>query len=273
MEGDVLVTDASDHAIAAGHTSAYVLQNALTRRAQLYSLPGLHAKVMVLGDTAVIGSANISNSSAGGLVEAAWVTNASGAVGMAVALIAKLAAEAVPIDAAFLRRILKLEVKSSPSRPTTRIEEIKLPKHRTWIVSVRELSREPTAESEAAEFGMVKARKELSDVASETSWMRWTNTCRFRREGAVGDTVIRIWTRAGMSRLLVYRHAPIVRCQDEEGCTRFFVEDYSDCEETCISMTTFMELLKAAGFTGKIGESPTREIPNQLAEVLQTLWP
>lgn len=38
-EGDVLVTDASDHAIAAGRPSAHVLQDAFTRKVRLYSLP------------------------------------------------------------------------------------------------------------------------------------------------------------------------------------------------------------------------------------------
>ena len=273
-EGDLLVTDASDHAIAAGQTSARLLQNALTRKVRLYSLPGLHAKVMVLGDTVVIGSANISNSSARDLVEAAWVTNASGAVGMAVALIAKLAAEAFPIDARFLERILKIEVKSPPpgSRRPAGARPIKVPEHRTWIVSVREMSREPAAESEAIENGMVKAREQLGDEASEASWMRWTNNSRFRKEAAVGDTVIRIWTRAGTVRPLVYRHAPIVRRQDEGTCTLFYVEDFADCEATYVSMTRFLELLRSTGFTGKLGASPTREIPNQLACSLEELW-
>lgn len=272
--GDVLVTDASDHAIAAGHTSARLLQNALARKVKLYSLPGLHAKVMVLGDTAVIGSANISNSSARDLVEAAWVTNASGAVGMAVALIAKLTGEAVPIDARFLERISKIDVKPPPpgSRRPTGARPINVPEHRTWIVSVREMSREPAGESEAIESGMAKAREKLGDEASEASWMRWTNNSRFRKEAAVGDTVIRIWTRAGTVRPLVYRHAPIVCRQDEERCTRFFVEDFSDCEDTYVSMTKFLELLTSAGFTGKLGVSPTREIPNRLARYLEELW-
>lgn len=88
---------------------------------------------MVLGDTAVIGSANVSSSSARDLIEAAWVTNASSAVGMAVALIAKLAEEAAPIDARFLARILKIEVKSAPegSRRPAGARSIKVPEHRT----------------------------------------------------------------------------------------------------------------------------------------------
>src|SRR3989337_4427162 len=59
-QGDTLVVDASDDAIQAGQTSGSVLQRALTRGARVVSIPRLHAKVMVFGATAVVGSANIS---------------------------------------------------------------------------------------------------------------------------------------------------------------------------------------------------------------------
>ncbi len=109
-QDDILVTDASDHAIASGLTSAKFLQEALGRGSRLYSLAGLHAKVMVLGDTAVIGSANISHSSAHALIEAAWVTTMSTAVGMVVSLVHQLVEQAEEIDAAFIRRILAIRV-------------------------------------------------------------------------------------------------------------------------------------------------------------------
>lgn len=99
------------------------------------------------------------------------------------------------------------------------------------------MRREPAGESEAIESGMANAREMLGDEASEASWMRWTNNSRFRKEAAVGDTVIRIWTRAGTVRPLVYRHAPIVRRQDEETCTRFFRRGLRRLRGDHISMT------------------------------------
>src|SRR5689334_17400355 len=74
---DLLITDASPHAIACGDTSAKVLQTLASRNVLLYSCPGLHAKVLLLGDIAVIGSGNMSASSADVLVEAGIMTNST----------------------------------------------------------------------------------------------------------------------------------------------------------------------------------------------------
>src|SRR5688572_22041220 len=59
-EDDLLVVDASDMAIACGETDREVLTRAFSRGVRLYSLPDLHAKLFVFDDTAVIGSANLS---------------------------------------------------------------------------------------------------------------------------------------------------------------------------------------------------------------------
>ena len=73
--GDVLVTDASDNAIACGETSALVLEAAIARGAEIYSCQGLHAKVIAFDSVVVIGSANLSSRSERDLVEAAWVSD------------------------------------------------------------------------------------------------------------------------------------------------------------------------------------------------------
>src|SRR5690349_14371375 len=67
---DVLIVDASDNTIAAGGTSAKLLKSLLQRGVRLYSVPGLHAKVYLFDQTAVIGSANLSKHSTT-LIEAA----------------------------------------------------------------------------------------------------------------------------------------------------------------------------------------------------------
>lgn len=68
-EGDTLIVDASDEAIKCGKTSAKVLQEFYNNGADLYSLAGLHAKAIVFGGTAYIGSANLSKNSQNHLLE------------------------------------------------------------------------------------------------------------------------------------------------------------------------------------------------------------
>lgn len=71
--GDVLVVDLSEGVVASGLTNPAALRRYLRDGVELYSSPGLHAKVFVLGDTAVVGSSNMSKSSEDDLREAILV--------------------------------------------------------------------------------------------------------------------------------------------------------------------------------------------------------
>jgi hypothetical protein len=274
-DGDVLVTDASDHAIAMGQTDAQVLAKAFKRGAELYSLPGLHTKVLLLGGSAVIGSANLSDSSATNLVEAAWVTDAPAAVGMATSLVQQLTSQAKKIDEEFLKRILKIEVKAhaKPAGGTAKPKKVKIPKHASWILGVHELVKDFPDEQEAIESGTATAEGKVTKASSDVSWIRWTGNSRFRSEAKEGDTVIQIWSRRKVKKpSAVYRHAPIVHRQDEDSCTRFFVEDFTDCEDTSITWSDFKKLATRVGLNGKIGPASARPIAEAYSNALFALW-
>jgi hypothetical protein len=68
--GSRLVVDASKAAVASGQTCPADLAVLQKRDVRIYSVPNLHAKVFVMGRTAYIGSANVSENSAHGLIEA-----------------------------------------------------------------------------------------------------------------------------------------------------------------------------------------------------------
>lgn len=91
--GDVLVCDATDNAISSGQTSAEVLRRTCARGTKVYSSPGLHAKAIVVGRIAIVGSANMSASSASTLDEAAIFTDDARAVAGVRMLVAQLAEE------------------------------------------------------------------------------------------------------------------------------------------------------------------------------------
>lgn len=73
--GDVLVVDASDESIKTGRTSAKTLSAFHKAGVELWSRAKLHAKVMLLDDWAVIGSANASQQSKTTYTEAAIITD------------------------------------------------------------------------------------------------------------------------------------------------------------------------------------------------------
>jgi hypothetical protein len=198
--GDTLVTDASDGAIAGGQTDAEVLARARGQGAELYSVKGLHTKVLLLDGVAVIGSANLSASSVDSLVEAAWVTDHPAAVGMASALIEQLQAQADEIDDDFIGRIRKIPVSRRGGRPGKKPPPIKLSPHQTWVLGVKELIREFPDEADAIAEGEAIAGAARTRKGSTVGWIRWTGRSAFRERARPGDSVIQIWTKHGAKR-------------------------------------------------------------------------
>jgi hypothetical protein len=79
--GDVLVCDASERAVLNGATNPRHIADFLVAGVEVWSEEGLHAKVVVvLPRRAFVGSANASNNSANGLVEAVLETSDAAAV-------------------------------------------------------------------------------------------------------------------------------------------------------------------------------------------------
>jgi len=273
--GDILITDASKRAIASGQTDARLLAGAFKRGAKLYSHPGLHSKILLLGGTVVIGSANLSESSASTMVEAAWVTDNPAAVGMATSFINQLTNQAISIDQGFLDKIQKIKVTPQPrfKGKGAKPKQVIIPKHRTWVVGVHELKKDYPDEQEFIESGTAAAEAKVTKSSSEVSWIRWTGTTRFRTEAKEGDAVIQMWSAHGSKTpSAVYRHAPILHRQDEDTCTRFFVEDFADCQDTSITWSKLKKLMKKLDMPGKIGPTSARGIPEAYSNALFALW-
>ena len=73
-EGSLLVVDFSTHAVASGQTDPREILKLIRNGVEVHSVENLHAKVFALGDRLIVGSTNVSESSATGLVEAAIET-------------------------------------------------------------------------------------------------------------------------------------------------------------------------------------------------------
>lgn len=102
-----LVVDASDASIKAGRTSARTLQSLLKEGAALYNRADLHAKVLLLDDWAIVGSANASGSSYTG---AAIITDRTDVAGQVERFITALCTPGSRLEEAAVRRLLELPV-------------------------------------------------------------------------------------------------------------------------------------------------------------------
>jgi hypothetical protein len=107
--GDTVVIDGSRNALRSGATNPDTIATWLKAGANLYSYEGLHAKVLVLGQTVFVGSANLSWHSHNDLMEAAVVDTSSGLRRSAVEMIEALVASSLePIDRPWVREAEQL---------------------------------------------------------------------------------------------------------------------------------------------------------------------
>lgn len=193
-KGDVLVVDASDHAVSNGQTDRGLLSKLLKRGVRIYSLPGLHAKIMVLNRFAIIGSANLSKRSER-LTEAAVVTNNKALVTEARALVLRLANDADEVDIRFIEHLCTLTVRKPKPPPLVRPPNSL---QRVWLLGVRELDDDAfPGEKRAAAAGSERAEK-LTEAGEEVEWIRYprgSTKSKFIKEAKNGDRIIEIWHR------------------------------------------------------------------------------
>lgn len=269
-EGDILVCDASDSAISAGQTSAEILRRAWTRKASLYSSPGLHAKVLVLGRTAVVGSANMSAASASRLTEAAVVTDDARAVAGARVLVEQLAAGGVSVDERFLERISKIKVRP-PVPGSKRRRSVKLHEQRAWLISVHPLDQNRhDSEREVVEKAKRQAAKRADFTDSEHGYIRFIGSSTFRKYARPGDIVMTIsLPRAKSTRATVYAPETLLHRKDEGHVTHVFVEEYADREDTAVSFTDFSKLWRSTSSLKPPTRRSTKELDLELAETLR----
>lgn len=273
-KGDILVCDATDTAIKSGQTAAAILRRAHDRGAQLFSSPGLHAKVFLLGRVAVIGSANLSSKSATELDEAALITDDARATSGVRLLVESLSQTADRIDQGFLRRIEKLPVVQA-RRGSRRRRSVRLPEPRAWLISVVPLDDEKHADEQTIiDDERAKAEEGTQYSDSEPGYIRFTGTSNFRKSAKLGDLVITIWrTHSKSSRAHVFAPEPVLRRKDKNGITHLFVEEYADREGTRITWTEFLRLWRRTTSNNLPGPKSTREIRIELLEQLRAAWP
>jgi hypothetical protein len=272
-DGDLLIVDASDGAITSGQTSAQVLESAFQRGAELYSHPALHAKVMVFGRVAVIGSANVSVRSVESLVEVAVITDQPSIVAGAHAFLEQLKEQSKRIDEDLLSHMTALEVQPRRYSHHKR-KEINPPACRTWLVAAWpiDLSRYPN-EKRYIQKGIERATKRKKLVSSSVDWIRFPGDSRCRREAKRGDSIVEIWYESGPDgEPIVYRHLPILLRQDEPTCTRLYMEEFADSHRTALTWKQFKRLAERVGLSKSMGPYTERLIPEHQSEILFSRW-
>jgi hypothetical protein len=267
---DVLICDASDRAIRTRETSARVLQSLFRKGVEVRSRPDLHAKVAVFGPHALVGSCNLSATSAEDLTELALLTDRKQVVAQATAFIHGLREASEEIDDDFLRRILKIKLLPAPRRRRKRRNHATRFGNKVWLVSVRELAEDSfPKEQPLVEKGQKKAQGLVADKDSTVSWIRWAAKSRFRTVARPGDIVVQIWKSLSGKRTTVFAPCPVVLRQDVAHWTRFYVAEPEDCQK--LSWERFRQEAKKRGLS-RISKDSVRELNPREVLLVEGLW-
>lgn len=280
-KGDLLVTDASDASIAGGRTSAATLQQYFKAGVNLFSLPALHAKILVLDDWAVVGSANASQHSASVYFEAAVVADRPDVVGQTDTLIQAFAESATPIDKAFVERVLKIPVVRVQSQFEGRARKPRIEaatQQRFWFVSLRGEASYPGDEDTIEEVA-AQIQKKVKSTSGVADWFWWSGNARFPTQAREGDVVVECWrpkAKVATSRSVrVYGHGRIAKIFQEPGvkARTFHCIWPPDHEDRAISWSAFQRLAKRAGITRKLSYTSTIELTSKQSSALFEIWP
>lgn len=192
-KGDVLVCALSKLNARAGNVCPAEIEKLREMKVEVYVEPDLHAKVMLLADHAVVGSANLSYHSRDNLDEAGVVL--------------RDAANLAAIDAWFKARMVEPvtpglleECKKAYRKPKwPSLDEAQgTHSNRTlWIITTEPMPEFPADELAAASAARRAAEKEIEKPESHgTDQIRWEGG-KFAEQVKKDDLVVQVWKHRG----------------------------------------------------------------------------
>ena len=275
--GDILITDASKHAIASGHTSASVLRELFKKGVQVYSWPGLHAKVAVFDGTAVASSANLSDNSVDDkLLEAGIITDHPGTVAGALSFIEQLRELSEKLTDSKIGRLEKIPVvktgggqgRTSKRRPRVSSESA------SWITGIFDLTK-PFNETDQAEYeeGLAEASERAPNPKAEIEGVRYGKRLPIFRNVREGHTVFRIWRPWSTSpnpQFVYPLTAVVLRKEGKRYGWVFYVNP--SAADRLLKWSEFKRLCKRVGVPFVPTKNMNRKIPDEYAEAIHDLW-
>ncbi len=188
--GDTLITDASDSSISHGSTNAPTLARLVAAKVEVFSVRGLHAKVMRLDDTVVVGSGNLSRRSRDQLIEAAIISSDEKLVAQVDAFIDSLRDSGERLTKKSMTRLLAIPVIKRVMDGSIREKQVSVEGTSVWILGLPDI--EVNANEEAVE-------KEIAEITveegpeMEVNQFYWPKSYAFTKAAKKGDLVISIY--------------------------------------------------------------------------------
>jgi len=275
-KGDLLVVNASEAAIRSGETSARVLRKLHRRGVSLFSAPSLHAKMVLVDQRVMIGSANASLSSASALDEAAILTDTPVVVSQARSFVRQLARDSEPLNTPQLKRLLAIKVvrrRGQRALSKKRPRRIKAAGTNTWIVSTVDLEDGEYADEQPAVDQALDRIKRTQPKADPT-WIRWTGQSGFRKNARNGDMLIVMTAkRSGRKPYCIDPPTTLLWRQDRANWVRFYHNPDLARPLRSVKWPEFQQLCREAGIRRRVTANTVRALSATEAAELHRLWP
>jgi len=210
-KGSRLVVDASIPRVKSGLTCPAELKKLHKKGVLIYSVQNLHAKLFVFGSKAFVGSTNVSNNSAGTLVEAVISTTNKKAISDAKGFVQSLCLHELGPEAIDSLAKLYNPPRFSPQGKAKPDGETPVDEPIFSRVLLAQLNRDdpPPGSEKTQKTGLQKAKKEMKQPRRHTLDDFWhKGNCSYR----LGDIVIQV-VDEGDDRRMVSPPATIVHLE------------------------------------------------------------
>lgn len=191
-EGSLLVLDFSEASVRAGRSCPAEVLKLLKRGVEVRSVRNLHAKVFVVGNTAFIGSTNVSQSSANTLVEAVAVSSDPHLVRRSRRFVIDLVGE--PVSEEFAQQmaaIYRPPILPKAPRKARKAQPVVSEYSTTWVVQLTPCKWD-VADHAAEKAGRPAAERSLKDSERfEVETFCWSKA-DFARRVKRGEMVVQV---------------------------------------------------------------------------------
>ncbi len=270
--GDLLVCDASPAVARAGSTVRKTLRRLVKSGVSVWSLQDLHAKVVVCGKRAIIGSANWSNAAETRKVEAGIDTDEAAVVAKAKSFVQGLLKRpgVLAVDKSFLRTMPDPEPRDGAGRGKQAQPTDGNVHH--WLMPSGELPETPMWQNAAAALEEVQPTGEDSfEGHGATSWYIYSAKARNVDRVQGGDTLTVMW-QSDEGEVTAYPPRLVIRTAEVQGFIGFLTLEAVDEEKRKVPLDVFEGAARKAGVRKNFTKNSYIGMSASAAQALEQLW-
>lgn len=235
---DILICDASDESIKWDKTSAKILMEYFRKGVIIYSHRFLHAKLLYTETMLILGSANLSNRSAGTLVESAIVTDNLQLLGNAKLFCNEVRRQAQSVThQEILRKLTIPVIRSNPGRRSAYKDKISLSGDACWFMPLTQMpeKKEKQLWNESKEdLNVITKTHKLS--LDSLGIIQISSKKKYAQKIKKGDLVVSRFSNIRKNRFWMYGPVTILEKKKEQKWTKLY---YDTTEEHCLSWSAF----------------------------------